>query len=612
MKRILCRTIQEVKDLLSSLNTTVFSFDTETNAKEFPELEIIGISFCDGSTAGYIYINDTNRNIFMTMIYNYFMYLDKKSVCIAHNIVYDAKVLYKYNTRINCEWFDTMIAQHLLDENSEYGLKYLSRTILEVKDAVDYSDTNKDRESDDFGNYGMNDAIYTYQLAMLMQPQLKKLKLDKLFRKIEMPFQRVLLQMSITGVLIDKAKLSIFTDKLQKELINKKSQLYDILDKKYSLQCDLFGNIVSVEGDINFDSSLQLSDIMFNQLGLEVVEKTETGKSKTGKITLAKHKENEFVKALTEYKVSSKLYNAFIKPMPEHINSDGRVRPFFNDCGARTGRLSSSNPNLQQLPKSNDYSPVSIRELFIVPEGYKMITCDYSGQEVCVMAEQSKDDTLVNALRKGYDMHLAIANQFYNLGIPAESLETTNVNYEMYKSKFKKQRTQAKVITFGLAYGKGAFGFSKDFGITEEEAQKIVDDYFKGMPKLKKCIDETHLELRKNGYVRSMAGRIRHFDKNEQGYYPGTAFRQSFNFKIQGFSADMIRVAMVNVLTKKHPKEWELKAIGTVHDESIYQVKEEYVTDASKYIKECFETAVNFVVPVKADIGVGNSYEEAK
>jgi DNA polymerase-1 len=300
---------------------------------------------------------------------------------------------------------------------------------------------------------------------------------------------------------------------------------------------------------------------IFGKLGIPIAGKTKTGNPSISKDTINKFiredseetliYEYEFIKYLHKYKIVSQLLNLFFKPMPEFIQEDGKVRSNFKNTGTVTSRLSSSKPNLQQLANPNKIVKTNVRECFIAPKGYKMISSDFSGQEIAVMAQISKDPTLVKSLNNGYDMHLAIANQFYDLGIPEECLKSTHEKYKEYKSKFKHQRSTAKSVTFGLAYGKSNFGFAKDFGISEEEAQKIIDDYFKGMPKLKEAIDNTHKELKEEGYVRTLVGRYRHFGTDLDEWELGRAQRQSFNFKVQSFAADMIRVAMTNVFKRK-------------------------------------------------------------
>lgn len=611
MKRSIIKTSLDFKEFLNTFKGT-FSFDTETTDLNYTRLEMEGFSLCDGASACYVDLID-NPEQHELLLQLKELFSNAKTI-IAHNIVFDLKVLHKYG--ITCQHlkiYDTMIADHLLDEYRSHSLKNLSAELL-YKKTIKYEEAEKaGHQSDLFYEYAINDAVWTWELCLWQQPHMKEQNLVKLFRDIEMPFQFVLLEMEVTGVLVDLDLVSKTAEDLREKSETLISELLDILGERPVIQATLTGG-VTLQSPINFNSTKVLADIMFNKLGLNQVETTPSGNPAVGKNTLwALKDKHPFVSKLLDYRIVQKLLTAFFEPLPGFVDGDGRVRPQFIDTGTKTGRLACRKPNLQQLPKANKDMGIDTRACFVVPKGYKMIACDYSGQEVRVMAQVSKDPTLVSSLNNGYDMHLAVANKFYNLGIPEEALNSTHSEHEAFKDKFKDERTKAKTITFGLAYGKGAFGFSKDFGISEEEAQKIVDDYFNGMPGLRDAIDNAHKELETNGSVTSMAGRKRRFTPNEQGYYPGQAFRQSFNFLIQGFSADMIRKAMVLVCeeAKKYP-DWDLKTIATVHDESVYQVKEEYVDKAMDMIKEQFEQAVKFIVPVVADVSMGDNYGEAK
>lgn len=588
-------------------NWKEFSIDTETTSLRQDELELTGISLYDGELNIYIPIGESHNDIPK-------LPLLKDSKIIMHNSSFDLRVLHKHGINLfKYKLFDTMIAAHLLDENRSKSLKVLTKEIFNVE--VDHYDENISHYSKEFYDYALADSRNTYNLFNYFLPSIiSNKKLAKLFFQIEMPFQKILAMMNINGVDVDVNKYKEVNDKLEQEVLRLNSELLVELGEDYSLQVDLWGKPVGVTSSINFNSSQQLIKI-FNDLGLEITEKTDSGNLSVGKNTINKYKKHPFVKLLYQYKIANKLMNGFVAPLPDFIQKDNKVRPSFNDCGARTGRLSCSQPNLQQLPNNrDDYNPIDFRSLFIAPPGYKMLTVDYSGQEVAVAAQVSRDPTLVESLCNGYDMHLAIANQFYNLGIPKECLNKSHPDYERYKSEHEDTRKKAKVITFGLMYGKGAYGFSKDFGISEDEAQEIVDKYFAGMPKLKEAIDTTAEELKRDGYVVNLAGRKRHFESNEQGYYPNSAFRQAFNFKIQGFSADMIRAAMVNTWYRsmKH-KAWDLKPIMTVHDEAVYIVKKEYLNEAVVMVKQSFEDVCKgFVVPVVAEVSTGDSYSEAK
>jgi hypothetical protein len=274
-----------------------------------------------------------------------------------------------------------------------------------------------------------------------------------------------------------------------------------------------------------------------------------------------------------------------------------------------------SNPNFQQFPKELEGFP-SLRDCFIVDKGYKMIASDYSGQELRVLAQLTQEPGLIDVFNKGKDLHLATANEFFNLNIPESMLYDNHPQFNEMKELHKDARNRAKIINFGIAYGKGNFGFSQDFGISEAEAQEILDRYFKSFPRVKQAIDDTKREVQANGFVKTLTGRMRHFEMKEsygQRYYANSSFREAFNFKIQGFSADMIRLAAIKTFnTAKANPEWGMKMLMTVHDEIVYQVKEQYAEQARDAIKNDFEAAVKFVVPIVADVHIGSNYGGVK
>ena len=626
MRREVLHTLEEVEKFFMDFNTDEYSFDTETlpttdhpmSALRYSEQLISAIQFCDGDSACHIVLRDSNRSEILQWIGREVFDtvnggIGKKIVC--QNIPFDIAVLDRQGINVdNAKWFDTMVASHLLDENTPSNLKYMVREILH-REVEDFN-PNLSHYCQEFYDYGLDDAVNTWDLYQYFLPLIQDDEgLDYLFFKIEMPFQRVLVEMRVNGVDIDQEKLNEQLNILNHDRDKLELDLHHATNTPYEIVKNIYGETVGISSKLNLNSSQQVAKILFEDLGLEIVEYTETGLPKTGKATLAKYKDNPFVKMFKEYKGCEKLLNAFVKPLPSFIEVDGKVRPNFKDIGTRTGRLSCSQPNLQQLadPKKADYKSINFRECFVAPKGYKMFSADYSGQEICVMAQVSKDTTLVESLRKGNDMHLTIANKFYELGIPEECLNSNHKDYETWKSKFKAERGKAKTITFGLAYGKGAYGFSKDFGISEEEAQEIVDDYFNSMPMLKEAIDDTHKEVKRQGYVRNLAGRYRRFSKNEQGYYANGSLRQAFNFKIQGFSADMIRASAINIWNRKRRMpEWDLKTIMTVHDELNYIVKEQYVEEATMFVKGVMQDTANFIVPVKCDIEIGTNYGNSK
>ena len=615
--------IDNVKDFnewIGNNDCSTIAFDTETTSLSYYDLEIESFQIYNGKEAIFVplYNKDdewTNPEHNELLARLYYLLKVKVKTMVGQNLVYDLSVLYKYNIKDieHLELFDTQVAHHLIDENSETGLKKLAVYYLGEEEPMKYEEARAfGFKSKEFYTYAVNDVIWCWKIAKMQKEELEEQEVVSLFRDIEMPYQWCLLEMKVNGMLVDLDRVEKVRDEIEQAIEEMNLEMHNMLDTPYSVRFTKGGKMIIEEG-YNFNSSKQLASILIDKLGLTLTEKTPTGSPKTGAEVLDKFKDNEFVSKLISYKVARKLLTAFFKPLPDLTDSDGRVRPSFNDCGTVTGRLSCSSPNLQQLPKKRDEFPVETRACFIAPKGYKMVTCDYSGQEVAVMAEVSQDPTLVASLNNGYDMHLAIANQFYELGIPTECLNKTHEDYDKYLKEFKTERSRAKTITFGLAYGKGAYGFSKDFNIPEEEAQDIVDKYFEGMPKLKEAIDESHKEVDANGYVVSLSGRRRRFEIGSWGGYSNSAKRQAFNFKIQGYSADMIRMASIAVrkIEKLNP-QWGLTQVATVHDENVYIVKEKYAEKVANVISSTFSSVVNFCVPVVADTSIGDNYEEAK
>lgn len=608
-----------LQEFLNSLGPNL-AFDTETSDLNYTKLKIHGISLCDGKSACYIdlaLMDNPSEAIALLRP----MFASKRTL-IAHNILFDMKVLHKYGIDITkARIYDTMVADHLINENRSHALKHLSSVLLQ-KETVQYEEAEKAGiHSDMFYEYAINDAVWTFELMQYQQDILKaNPKVAKLFREVEMPFQLVLFEMETIGIEVDTDRIEELYTQCSEERTRVLQEMCNILGVEYMLQTKLGSGELDFVCSVNFNSANQLRKILFERYGLEIVEETPSGAPSVGKSTLNRYKDHEFVSLLYKYKLIEKALSSYLgsdAQIMKNLDSDGRVRTNFRDTGTATGRLSSSNPNIQQLSNKNKVYEIPIRQAFVATPGYTMMTADYSGQEVCVMAEISQDPTLVTSLRKGYDMHLAVANKFYNLGIPEEALSKEHKDYEKYLKEHKDVRRKAKTITFGLAYGKGAFGFSKDFGITEDEAQKLVDDYFSGMPQLKEAIDAAHREVWDKGYVEYLSGRCRHFNKTKRDDWEGYTkrdLRQAFNAKIQGYSADMIRIACNHIYKQREQfPQWDLRMLATVHDEIVMEVRSDYAEEAAEYIKKWMSEPFDWMsVPMTSDVSLGANYDEAK
>lgn len=583
-------------NLLEQFNWSLFALDTETNNQtRYTNIDLSiqdyrnGISLCDGKTNIYFHNEHGELLEFLTFIKQRLLKSitinKQKSIIIMHNAPFDVATLKKHGLNLhNYEWFDTYVAAHLLDERQNNGLKDLAKEYLD-KDSSHY---NYSMKKEDFCKYALLDTEYTYELAFIFKEKLRLEGLETLFRKIEMPFLRCIVEMNTNGFMINKELYKDIKIELEDYIKNKEVEMLDFLKVKYQIQHTLSGD-VRIVSPIDINSSLQIRKILFEDLKVDSVGFTATGKEKTGKEFFYVMKDKHpFVKLLWEYKTARKLLDGFIEPFDSFIDSDGRIRSTFNDCGTRTGRLSSRNPNLQQLPNSKEGFP-EVRKLFIASHGKKLVVADYSGQELRVLAQVSNCEPMIIAFKEEKDFHQETAD------------------------KFGVDRKTAKSINFGIAYGKSAFGFSKDWNVSEEEAQSVLDKYFSSYPEVKRAIDDTVKTIKTQGYCATLTGRRRRFDKNEQGYYPNSVFRQGFNHLIQGFSADMIRIACVKVFNKiiKNP-QWGAKMLATIHDEIILECNEDHVLEVKDMVKKEMESSVRFKMPIISEVDIGESYADAK
>lgn len=612
---IYARTPDEACAALAQINWFVVAIDTETNFidenNRYDNLVGKGYSVSDGRTVVYVDLFDQPQGCKVLG-----EFLKRTNTIIGHNIIYDAKILHKYGVDIrDKEWFDTMVAQHLIDEESEKGLKVLAKKYLDVEETMSFKDAVKDGyHTEKFYQYASNDALWTWQLAHVLKNKLQEDEVVDLFRNVEMPFLKVLMDMEMNGILVDQEKVKTITAQLKTELLNTTKKMYEILGTPYSLQHTIFGE-PSIVGSINFNSPAQLAEILHGKLGLPVIQRSKkTDAPSAGKVTMAALKgKHEFVTELEKYKIISKLLSAFFDPMPAMIENDGRVRPHFKDTGTVTGRLSCQSPNIQQLPKVNEAFPVNTRSCFIASPGKTLIAADYSQQELRIMTELSQDANLIRILNNKGDLHLINANLVFNLGIPEEKLYEEHPEYRSIRKEYAKDRDKGKVFSFGIPYGMGAHKLSRDFDVTVEEAEVLLGNFFKGFPELESAIQKTHETVAQELSVRTFAGRKRHFREDDRGQVDFKSLRQSFNFLIQSYGADLIRMACIKVYdyAQKHP-EYGIKLLITVHDEIVLECYDEYAKQVSEDTVELMKSCANMVVPLVAEASLAKDYGSAK
>jgi len=636
MQKSLATTATEAINTLEGYDFRTVAFDVETKGLEYTERWAHGGSYEEGNPTGISFYNgqhavyidtcgwsDDEMGRLTDFLKSEFegSFKGRQRTYICHNIPFDMSCAYKYGLKLwSGEWFCTLTASHLLDENRRrggggHGLKSLAQDLLDVDEVVDWETARFDKEL--FREYAFNDSIWTFRLAQRFSKEMThEGKLMKLFRKIEMPFQRVLLQMDVNGVPVDAEQASKVDERVEKRLAQLEIQMLEMLDEDYEAADE--DEPTQVKSEFNVNSNMQVAPRLIEDFGIELTVTTKTGNwSLAGDVVdelIEKYPECEFLSLFKEFKQYKHLHSHFIKKIPRLVEEDGRMRPNWKNTGTVTGRLSSSQPNFQNLP--NAYKdPVGIREFVKAEDGKMLVAADYSGQENCILAHVSGDERLVSMIKNRQDLHLSVANEFMDLGIPEEKLKKDHPDFKHLKEeKYATERKKSKVITFGLAYGKTPFGFAQDFGITEEEGQQILDDYFERFPGVEDAMERAHAMAEELGYVEQHFGRRRRFPRNKWGRQDKSALRQAFNFMIQSPAADMIRIAAVNAIKRasQHP-EWEMKIIMQVHDEIVVECDEEHTEAVGEALRESFEDVGKyFTVPFEADITYGKTYQECK
>ena len=608
MKTVI-RTMDELTEWGRS-HSGVIALDTETTSLNYLDLQLLGISMSDGTDTCYVLWPQEEPNVATYTAYVSIFLTECVTRLVFHNAVYDLKVLYKHGIQHTENIYCSMTGAHIINENGPKKLKVLAVTELgidpaSVKTFLEASAYGTGTE--EFYEYAMLDALYTYQLYDKQRFILKRQDLEYLAYDIEFPFQFAIRDMEINGITVSKDKVQALLDEVEPRIHELYRSLYDLSGTGYSMQYNMFGPAELIS-NINLNNNQRCAEIIENRLGLEIHEQTPGGQPSVDKFTLKRLAgEHPFIDALTEYNTYSTVYNSFLKNAIGRICADGRTRPSVNNCIARTGRLSYSNPNLQNMPRPGT-CPVEFRDCIVAAPGYKLVGADYSGQELRIMAHVSQDPGMVEAFLKNQDLHLAMANRFYHLGIPDECLVTSHPEYEGYKDKYKKKRNDAKIINFGIAFGKSPIGFASDFKVSVEEATKIVNAYFAAAPGVKKAIDDCHKKLYRQKYVATLCGRRRRFD-----VINNRAKRQSFNHKIQGSAADMIKIAMSRMVPEfKTRPEWDARLVLSIHDEVVVEVRAEYVDETAELVVQIMKNAMKLCVPLEVDVNIGNNYGQIK
>ncbi|MFH1347470.1 MAG: DNA polymerase I, partial [Candidatus Margulisiibacteriota bacterium] len=583
------RSETELKVLIAELRgAPAFAFDLETTSLDPRSAEIVGISFSTETKSAYylpLRHKDTKAVMSADKVLETLqpLFLSDK-LKIGHNIKYDIEVLKTAGIEVKGPLFDTMVAAYLLDPvSNKLALKklakqFLGREMIKLVELI-----GKDSEYEDFSqvpidvatDYAASDSEATFALYEIFKLALKAQKLDKLFYEVEMPLVEVLVEMESNGISIDAKLLNKMSQEMEKSLKDLEEHIYAIAGETF-----------------NINSPKQLSKILFEKLMLPVIKRTKTGASTNAEVLeeLAAQK-FEIAEKLLDFRQLTKLKSTYVDVLPTLIDpKTGRIHTSFNQTITATGRLSSSDPNLQNIPARGEWGK-AIRAAFI-PEkkDWVILTADYSQIELRILAHLSQDKVLLNAFQNDLDVHQATADE---LGI---------------------SRDAAKTVNFGIIYGISDFGLAKQLKVKRTEAAEFISKYFTKHSGVKEFMDKTIEDAKEKGYVTTMLGRKRPIpDINSPNHgLRSFAERTAINTPVQGTAADMIKVAMVNIYKKLRVTRYALRMIIQVHDELVFECPIAEAEKVKKIIEEEMANALKLSVPVKVDIGIGKNWAEAK
>ncbi len=598
-KYLLVDTDDSLRTLIDDLSeASSFCFDTETTSLNTDKAEIVGISFAiESHFAYFVYFNDHNEAINKLALLKP-IFEDEKIEKIGQNIKYDILVLKKYGIEVKGKLFDTMVAHYLLQPDLRHNMDYMAEVFLQYKtihfdelfgrqpqkrskktDNIDIRTVNINLLKD----YACEDADITLQLKKIFEKDIKTHSLDNIFYEIEMPLLSVLAKIECNGVLVDDFALASSAQILKNQI--------GAIERE----------IISIAGyTLNISSPKQIGELLFDKLNIsEKPKKTKTGQYQTDEETLQKLKEKHpIVRLILEYRGIKKLLSTYIEALPLLINATtGKIHTSYNQTVVATGRLSSSNPNLQNIPV-RDEKGREIRKSFIAEPNSLLMAADYSQVELRIMAHLSGDKNMTEAFLSNQDIHAATAAKIFK--VPIEQVTSD-------------MRRKAKTANFGIIYGISAFGLSERLEIPRKEATMLIQSYFESFPDVKTYMEQSIAIAQENGYVTTLFGRRRYLaDINSRNSnVRGFAERNAINAPIQGTAADIIKIAMINIDNKLTEMKLHTQMIMQVHDELVFNVPINELDEVKELVRTEMESATKLNIPLLVDIGVGNNWLEA-
>jgi DNA polymerase-1 len=583
------------KILISELEKiSSFCFDTETTSLNELDAKVLGVSFSFEKGKAF-YVNMPDNFEETKKILNEFkpIFNSDKIEKVAQNLKYDLKVLLKYGIKIAGPQFDTMLAHYLVNPDGRHSMdvlaeKYLNYKPISITSLIGKKGKNQlsfsDVQIEKVKEYACEDADITFQLKQKIYKELMDKQLAHLMVRLEMPLVPVLSDVEMEGIRVDDKFLNDYSIELERMSNEIEKSIYEMSGVTF-----------------NIASPKQLGEVLFDHMKIDAkAKKTKTGQYKTDEATLEKlSAENQVVSDILNYRKINKLRSTYVDALPKLIHpKTGRVHTHFSQAVAATGRLSSTNPNLQNIPIRTDLGK-EIRKAFVPrDENHTLLAVDYSQIELRIVASIAEDKGMIEAFNDNMDIHTATASKVFGVAL---------------KDVTKDQRYKAKSVNFGLIYGQGAFGLAQNLKISRTEARELIDAYFEQFSGVKKYMEDTINFCRENGYVKTIMGRKRFIpdiNSNNQTVV-GFAERNAINAPIQGSAADMIKLAMINIHRRLMNMQTGAKMILQVHDELLFDVPKKELDNIQKIIKHEMEIAMPLKVPVVAEAGNGNNWLEA-
>ena len=585
-----------LKLLLQNLqNQTSVCFDTETTGLDALHAELVGISFSYEKGKGFYVPFSENQEDAKILLEKFRPFFENEAIeKIGQNLKYDLKILSNYAVAVKGKLFDTMIAHYLINPDMRHNMDILSETYLKyapksIADLIGKKGKNqmsmRDVALEEIKEYAVEDADITLQLQEIFTQELDKTATKKLFDEIEIPLVSVLAAMEIEGIRLDVPFLKSLSQELDTDIKALEATIYEIAGEKFNLA-----------------SPKQLGDILFDKLKLGGAKqkKTKTGQYATGEEILSYlAKDNAIVSAILDWRSLIKLQNTYVEALPLQVDAvTKRIHTDYMQTVAATGRLSSTNPNLQNIPIRTERGQ-QIRKAFIArDENYTLLSADYSQIELRIIAALSGEENMIKAFQNKEDIHKSTASKVFN--VPLEDVS-------------REQRSHAKTVNFGIIYGVSAFGLSNQTSLSRKESADLIEAYYQTYPRLKSYIQEQIDFARDNGYVQTILGRRRYLkDINSQNAIVRSgAERNAVNAPIQGSAADIIKIAMINIHKKFTSENWKSKMLLQVHDELVFDVHNSELEKIQPMIKHEMENAFVMAVPLEVEIGVGENWLQA-